>query len=83
MIGGHYRGFFIDTLKNKKNASVRNQAKHTDNDMYHALEKLLINALPTLRHQYLNIECTGLISYYTPTISIKKNMVFIECHSIL
>ena len=74
--GGWPEVFFFGVLKNKKNALVQHIKKCTANDMNHALEIVLVSALSTSRNWCMNIECTGWIVYYTPSISIKKHCFY-------
>ena len=53
------------------------QKHHISYDTNHALKKMFIGAFPILRHRRVNMEHTGLILYYTSTISI-KNIVFYQ-----
>lgn len=48
-----------------------------DDDANYAPRKVLIVFLLTLKNRCMNRECTGLILYYTPTISI-ENTFFIK-----
>lgn len=52
------------------------QKHHTAYDTNHALKKVFIGAFPILSHQYVNMDRTSSISYYTSAISI-QNIFFL------